>query len=59
MNGNENERHQVRGLSPLSAGLVMFSGQVWDGIATPIVGILSDATPVRGPYICYTHIVYE
>ncbi|KAF0694222.1 Aste57867_14881 [Aphanomyces stellatus] len=32
----------VAGLSPIDGALVMFSGQIADGLATPLVGILSD-----------------
>ena len=34
-------------ISPEKAGLVMLSGQIADGLATPIVGILSDKTETR------------
>ncbi|KAF0726233.1 hypothetical protein Ae201684P_001310 [Aphanomyces euteiches] len=32
----------VAGLSPVDSALVMFSGQIADGLATPLVGVLSD-----------------
>ena len=35
----------VRHLSSLHAGVVMFSGQIFDALATPIAGLLADATP--------------
>lgn len=34
--------HEVVHLSPIEAGYVMLSGQIADGLATPVVGILSD-----------------
>ena len=34
-------------LSPEYAGSVILIGQITDGIATPIVGILADKTPVN------------
>ena len=33
---------EARGLSPLEAGAVLFSGQLFDALATPAVGLLSD-----------------
>ncbi|KAF0694221.1 hypothetical protein As57867_014824, partial [Aphanomyces stellatus] len=33
---------RVAGLSPVDGALVMFSGQIADGVATPLVGVLSD-----------------
>ena len=38
---------QVRKLNSMNAGIVMFSGQFFDALATPLVGILSDMTDVR------------
>ncbi|ETV98442.1 hypothetical protein H310_08594 [Aphanomyces invadans] len=32
----------VAGLSPVDSALVMFSGQIADGLATPLVGVVSD-----------------
>ena len=34
-------------LSPMIAGLVMLSGQIADGIATPLVGLASDSCKTR------------
>lgn len=31
-------------LSPVDSAIVMFSGQIADGVATPLVGIISDHT---------------
>lgn len=39
-------------LSPSQAGIVLFSGQLADALATPTVGILSDCTPARGLSCC-------
>jgi Na+/melibiose symporter-like transporter len=33
---------KAQGLSPLQAGVVLFCGQIFDGLATPAVGIFSD-----------------
>lgn len=33
---------QVAQLSPVDSAVVMFSGQIADGVATPLVGVLSD-----------------
>ncbi|TMW60785.1 hypothetical protein Poli38472_000827 [Pythium oligandrum] len=33
---------QAAGMSPVDSAIVMFSGQIADGVATPLVGVLSD-----------------
>lgn len=37
----------IRGLSSLMAGAILFSGQIFDGISTPLVGIFSDKYDTR------------
>lgn len=45
---NHHTVEKIRHLTALHAGVVMFSGQVCDALATPVAGLLGDATPVRG-----------
>ena len=39
------KQERARNLTAVHAGLVMFSGQFFDALATPAAGFLSDVTP--------------
>lgn len=45
LNTNIHTVEKVRRLTAMHAGVVMFSGQILDAMATPIAGLLADATP--------------
>ncbi len=52
----------IYGLSPATAGVIMFVGSIWDAVMDPVVGILSDRTQSRWgkfrPYLLWGSIPY-
>ena len=40
-------KSSVVGMGEVHAGYVLLSGQIADGLTTPVVGLLSDRTPAR------------
>lgn len=52
----------IYGLSPATAGVIMFVGSIWDAIMDPVVGIVSDRTTSRWgkfrPYLLFGAVPY-
>ncbi|MCI7576385.1 MAG: MFS transporter [Bacteroidales bacterium] len=52
----------IYGLSPATAGVIMFVGSIWDAVMDPVVGIVSDRTQSRWgkfrPYLLFGSVPY-
>ncbi|MCM1034630.1 MAG: MFS transporter [Paludibacter sp.] len=52
----------IYGLSPATAGVIMFVGSIWDAVMDPVVGIISDRTTSRWgkfrPYLLFGAVPY-